>query len=70
MCRVTLAHTHRHRILTTTLFDRVKIKLHTYYYRNRILRLASYVARMPTPLATQAPDELGLKAPLWEPPLW
>ena len=47
MCRVTLAHTHRHRILTTTLFDRVKIKLHTYYYRNRILRLASYVARMP-----------------------
>jgi hypothetical protein len=27
--------------------------------------------RMPTPLATQAPDELGLKAPLQcAPPLW
>ena len=33
-------------------------------------RSPGHVSRMPTPLATQAPDELGLKAPLqWEPPL-
>ena len=31
--------------------------------------LMTVVSRMPTPLATQAPDELGLEAPLqWEPP--
>jgi hypothetical protein len=47
MCRVTLAHTHRHRIRTTTLLDRVRIKPLTYYYRNRILRWAGHVARMP-----------------------
>ena len=47
MCRVALAHTHRHRIRITTLLDRVRIKPLTYYYRNRILRWAGHVARMP-----------------------
>ena len=32
-------------------------------------RAPGHVSCMPTPLATQAPDELGLRAPLqWEPP--
>ena len=33
-------------------------------------RAPGHVSRMPTPLATQAPDELGLKAPLVGSPLW
>ena len=47
MCRVTLAHIHRHCIRTTNLLGRVRIKPPTYYYRNCILRWTSHVARMP-----------------------
>jgi hypothetical protein len=43
----TLAHTRCHRIRTTTLLDRVRIKPLTYYYRNSILQWAGQAARMP-----------------------
>ena len=70
MCRVTLAHTHRHRIRTTTLLDRVRIKPLTYYYRNRILRWAGHVTRMPMARNTaQIPDRMGGEPQAAGPPL-
>ena len=48
MCRITMAHTIRHRISSENLFKRLHIEpLETYYHR-RILRWADHVSRMPT----------------------
>ena len=47
MCRITMAHTVRHRISSDSPFKRLDIEsLDTYYYR-RLLRWAGHVARMP-----------------------
>ena len=47
MCRISIAHTIRHRISSTSLLNRLGIEpIDTYYYR-RILRWAGHVARMP-----------------------
>jgi len=55
MCRITMAHTVRHRISSDSLFKRLDIEsLDTYYYR-RLLRWAGHVARMPF---TRAPRKL------------
>ena len=55
MCRITMAHTMRHRISSDSLFKRLEIEsLDTYYYR-RLLRWAGHVARM---AFTRAPRKL------------
>ena len=47
MCRISIAHTIRHRISSTSLFNRLGIESIETYYHRRILRWAGHVARMP-----------------------
>jgi hypothetical protein len=47
MCRITMAHTIRHRITSESLFRRLGIQDLDRYYHNRVLRWAGHVARMP-----------------------
>ena len=55
MCRITMAHTIRHRISSENLFKRLHIEpLDTYYHR-RIIRWAGHVSRMPM---SRAPRKL------------
>ena len=55
MCRITMAHTIRHRISSENLLKRLHIEpLDTYYHR-RILRWAGHVSRMPM---SRAPRKL------------
>ena len=55
MCRISIAHTIRHRITTESLFRRLGIMDLDSYYHNRILRWAGHVARMPM---SRAPRQL------------
>ena len=55
MCRITIAHTIRHRISSADLFKKLGLNpLDTYYHR-RLLRWAGHVSRMPM---TRAPRQL------------
>jgi hypothetical protein len=47
MCRITMAHTMKHRITTKSLFDRLGVGSFDSYYNRRLLRWAGHVARMP-----------------------
>jgi hypothetical protein len=55
MCRITIAHTIRHRLSSASLFKRLSIKPFDKYYNRRILRWAGHVARMPF---TRAPRKV------------
>lgn len=48
MCRITMAHTIRHRIPTRDLLLRLNIKPIEHYFNSRFLRWAGHVARMET----------------------
>jgi hypothetical protein len=52
MCRISIAHTIRHRISSASLFKRLSIELFDTYYDRRLLRWTGHVARMPL---TRAP---------------
>ena len=47
MCRITIAHTIRHRITTKSLFEMLEIDPLDTYYNRRLLRWAGHVSRMP-----------------------
>jgi hypothetical protein len=47
MCRITIAHTVRHRISSASLFKRLSIEPFDAYYNRRLLRWTGHVARMP-----------------------
>ena len=55
MCRISIAHTIRHRITSESLFRRLGIMDLDSYYHNRVLRWAGHVARMPM---SRAPRQL------------
>jgi hypothetical protein len=54
MCRITIAHTIRHRT-SASLFKGLSIELFDEYYNRRLLRWTGHVARMPL---TQAPRKI------------
>jgi hypothetical protein len=47
MCRINMRQVHKHRIRTTTLFQRLGIYSLDTYYHTRLLRWAGHAARMP-----------------------
>ena len=47
MCRITMAHTIRHRITTNSLYAKLEIDPLDTYYNRRLLRWAGHVSRMP-----------------------
>ena len=47
MCRITIAHTIRHRITTSSLFAKLEIDPLDIYYSRCLLRWAGHVSRMP-----------------------
>ena len=47
MCRITMAHTMKHRITSKSLFERLGVGSFDSYYNRRLLRWAGHVARMP-----------------------
>ena len=47
MCRITMAHTMKHRITSNSLFERLGVGSFDTYYHRRLLRWAGHVARMP-----------------------
>ena len=47
MCRITMAHTMKHRIASKSLFERLGVGSFDSYYNRRLLRWAGHVARMP-----------------------
>ena len=47
MCRITMAHTIKHRITSKSLFERLGVGSFVSYYNRRLLRWAGHVARMP-----------------------
>ena len=55
MCRITIAHTIRHRITTSSLFAKLEIDPLGTYYNRRLLRWAGHVSRMPM---SRAPRKL------------
>ena len=46
MCRITMAHTMKHRITFKSLFERLGVGSFDSYYNRRLLRWAGHVARM------------------------
>jgi hypothetical protein len=46
MCRITTAHTMKHRITSKSLFERLGVGSFDRYYNRRLLRWARHVARM------------------------
>ena len=55
MCRITIAHTIRHRITTNSLFAKLEIDPLDTYYNCHLLRWARHVSRMPV---SRAPHKL------------
>ena len=47
MCRITMAHTIRHRIPSKQLYQRLGIAAVDQFYHRRLLRWAGHVSRMP-----------------------
>jgi hypothetical protein len=47
ICRITIAHTIRHRISSASFFKRLSIEPFDTYYKRRLLRWTGHVARMP-----------------------
>ena len=47
MCRITMAHTMKHRITSKSLFERLGVGSFDSYYNSRLLRWAGHVERMP-----------------------
>jgi hypothetical protein len=47
MCRITMAHTMKHRITSKSLLERLGVGSFDSYYNRRLLRWAEHVARMP-----------------------
>ncbi len=47
MCRITMAHTIKHRIASMSLLERLGVGSFGSYYNRRLLRWAGYVARIP-----------------------
>ena len=46
MCRITMAHTMKHRITSKSLFERLGVGSFDSYYNRRLLRWAGHIARM------------------------
>ena len=55
MCRIAMAHTIRHHIPSSDLFERLGILSVDTYYHRRLLRWAGHVSRMPM---SRAPRQL------------
>jgi hypothetical protein len=55
MCRITIAHTIRHRIPSASFIKRLSIEPFDTYYSRRLLRWTGHVARMPL---TRAPRKV------------
>jgi hypothetical protein len=55
MCRITIAHTIRHRISSASLFKHLSNEPFETYYNRRLLRWTGHVARMPL---TRAPRKI------------
>jgi hypothetical protein len=47
MCRIAMAHTMKHRIISKSVFERLGVGNFDSYYNRRLLRWAGHVARMP-----------------------
>ena len=70
MCRITLEHTRRCRILSEQLYRRLGVATEEQYCRRRLLRWAGHVSRMPiTRLPRQLPEGFAASPRSAGPPL-